>query len=177
MSSVLVVCVGNICRSPLAERLLAARAEASGVDVSVSSAGVRALAGERMDDLAAAELVRLGGSPAGFVARRLTEEMVAGADLVLAATKGVRTEVLNVAPGAMRRTFTLLEFAALCEVAASPAGQGVDELVADVARARGRVSGVVLDVADPVDGSPRLHRAVAETIAAAVDRIVTTLAH
>ena len=36
---VLMVCLGNICRSPLAEGVLIARAKAKGIDVEVDSAG------------------------------------------------------------------------------------------------------------------------------------------
>ncbi|RMH62958.1 MAG: low molecular weight phosphotyrosine protein phosphatase, partial [Zetaproteobacteria bacterium] len=44
--SILVVCVGNICRSPMAEALLKARAPAK---VRVSSAGIGALVGSPAD--------------------------------------------------------------------------------------------------------------------------------
>ena len=37
--SILVVCTGNICRSPLAAALLASRAEKAGADVHITSAG------------------------------------------------------------------------------------------------------------------------------------------
>ena len=49
---ILFVCVGNVCRSPLGERLLAARLPADRFEVS--SAGVGALAGAAMDPEAAA---------------------------------------------------------------------------------------------------------------------------
>ena len=39
MQRVLVVCLGNICRSPIAEAVLRARAVAAGVDIEVDSAG------------------------------------------------------------------------------------------------------------------------------------------
>ncbi|GMA87571.1 hypothetical protein GCM10025868_28210 [Angustibacter aerolatus] len=50
---VLVVCTGNVCRSPLVERLLRQRLGTDAVDVS--SAGTQALVGEPMTDPAAAE--------------------------------------------------------------------------------------------------------------------------
>src|SRR5688500_16845956 len=55
---VLVVCEGNLCRSPLAERLLTSRL--AGGEVRVASAGVHAVVGAPMDASAAAELTRLG---------------------------------------------------------------------------------------------------------------------
>jgi protein-tyrosine phosphatase len=39
MAAVLMVCLGNICRSPLAEAALRAEAEAGGLDIVVDSAG------------------------------------------------------------------------------------------------------------------------------------------
>ncbi|MDQ3422084.1 MAG: low molecular weight phosphatase family protein, partial [Actinomycetota bacterium] len=54
----LVVCTGNICRSPLAERLLQRRL---GDRAVVRSAGVQGLEASAMDPYAAAQLERLGG--------------------------------------------------------------------------------------------------------------------
>ena len=108
---VLVVCEGNLCRSPLAERLLTSRLAESGV--RVSSAGVHAVVVAPMDASAAAELTRLGGDPTEFEARQLTASMATEADLVLTATRAIRGQVVATAPSALKRTFTLLELAAL----------------------------------------------------------------
>jgi protein-tyrosine phosphatase len=71
--NVLFVCFGNVCRSPLAERLLRWRLAEQLDDLSehveVTSAGVCAVVGRPMDAKAAAELARLGGGADGFVAR------------------------------------------------------------------------------------------------------------
>src|SRR5260370_1636474 len=63
-----VVCLGNICRSPMAEALITAELDAAGLAgrVSVESAGTGDWhLGERMDRRARAELARRGydGSP------------------------------------------------------------------------------------------------------------------
>jgi len=58
----------------------------------------------------------LGGDPTGFVARRFTPELAATADLVLTMTRAQRHAVLEAAPRALRRTFTLLEAADLLEM-------------------------------------------------------------
>ena len=110
---VLVVCEGNLCRSPLAERLLTSRL--AGAEVRVASAGVHAVVGAPMDASAAAELTRLGGDPSEFEARQLTASMATEADLVLTATRAIRGQVVATAPAALKRTFTLLELAALLE--------------------------------------------------------------
>jgi protein-tyrosine phosphatase len=170
---VLVVCDGNLCRSPLAERLLAARFSTAGVtDVDVSSAGVRGVVGAPMDPVAAAELARRGGSREGFTARRLDAAQIEAADLVLTATRDLRTKVLGESPRAMRRTFTLLEFAAL----AGHAPEGSREDLVTWAAAHRALAEGELDLVDPIGGTPDRHRAVAELIDEAVGGAVAALA-
>ncbi|MEE2567924.1 low molecular weight phosphatase family protein [Pseudarthrobacter sp. J64] len=113
---ILTVCTGNICRSPVAERLLQ-----KGLDdlhpgkFIVSSAGTSALVGQPMQPHSA-EIVRArGGSADGFAARQLSAPMVREADLVLALTAGHRTQILQLAPVALRRTFTIREFARMLD--------------------------------------------------------------
>ena len=175
---VLVVCLGNLCRSPLAERLLRSRlADEAAVDVS--SAGVRAVVGAPMDASAALELSRLGGDSAGFVARQLTAAMVTEADLVLTATRALRSKVVELAPAALRRTFTLRELAALLEERPWPGDP--DDLRAMLAAAadwRGSVADRddALDVPDPIGGPASLHREAADLAGAASEVVAAELA-
>src|SRR3954470_23136084 len=71
---VLFVCIGNVCRSPVGERLLAARLPAE--RFAISSAGVGAMVGYAMSRYAAEELKSYGGDPTGFAARQLTPRML-----------------------------------------------------------------------------------------------------
>ncbi|MBZ5734938.1 hypothetical protein K8Z61_10560 [Nocardioides sp. TRM66260-LWL] len=165
----LTVCVGNICRSPLAERLLRERFAASlppGL-VTVESAGVQGLAGRSMEPHAAAELERLGGDAEGFVARRIDADIADGADLILAMTREVRSEVLTVQPRAIKRTFTIAEFAHLCRYAVEQDARiyTVAELVAFAAKHRSVAAAYDLDVPDPMGRSVEVHREVADVIA------------
>ncbi|MBF4768853.1 hypothetical protein ISU10_13890 [Nocardioides agariphilus] len=165
---VLVVCEGNLCRSPLAERLLRLRL-ADAPDVHVSSAGTNASVGNPMDPMAAAELTRLGGDPGDFAARQLTAELARAADLVLTATRAQRSLVVGMAPAALKRTFTLLEMAVLLDERpwADRAEQPDDDRRAVVIRAsdwRSTVSGrgEALDIPDPIGRSVEVHRTAAE---------------
>lgn len=168
---VLFVCIGNVCRSPFGERLLAQRLQ--GHDIEVSSAGVAALVGAEMSPEAAAQLEGYGGSPDGFVSRQLTPSMLRDADLVLTATRELRSRVLAEAPAALRRTFTVLELAALLDQVdpAPPA-----ELVAGAAAARSSLGPVELDIPDPYGRGEEAHALAASLMAGAVDRIAAALA-
>ena len=108
--SILAVCTGNVCRSPAVERLLANKL---GPTVSVGSAGTHALVGHPISEPMAALLRDSGVEPESFEARRLSEQMLKEADLILSMTRAQRGLVVELWPAAVRRTFTLREFARL----------------------------------------------------------------
>src|SRR5829696_596819 len=112
--SILAVCTGNVCRSPAVERLLASKL---GPTVAVKSAGTHALVGHPISDPMAA-LLRDGGLETnGFEARRVSEQILKEADLILAMTRAQRGLVVELWPPAVHRAFTLREFARLLDQA------------------------------------------------------------
>jgi protein-tyrosine phosphatase len=172
---ILLVCTGNICRSPLAERLLRARlpvvlGPAAADRFQLSSAGTCARDGVGMDPVAAQELRRLGGDPSGFRSRQLVAEHVEATDLVLTATLAHRSAVLSEAPQALRRTFTIRELSAI----ASTLNGDLDlaGLATHAAAARGSVRIRDLDVIDPYGASAEVHRVVADQLSSAVEALV-----
>ncbi len=169
---VLFVCVGNVCRSPLGERLLASRL--SGHGVRVESAGVAALAGAAMVPESAAHLDALGADAEGFRARQLLPAMVEQSDLVLAATRAIRSRVLEDAPSALRRTFTVREFAALLDVVGAQEDRAATVRAASEQRSRAALDDY--DIPDPYGRGDEAHAAAAELMAAAVERIAKALA-
>ena len=185
---ILVVCTGNVCRSPLIERLLVARlAQRLGERsdrVAVGSAGVRALVGSSMTVEAAAELRALAGDDAGFVSRQLTVDLLSGADLVVTATRQHRSEAVSRCPKVLRCAFTLRELhrllvdADLSRLSSDPADR-VRELVDLARRRRGFVLPVEPgedDVADPYGGSPQQYAATTRQIVPAVELLVDAIA-
>jgi protein-tyrosine phosphatase len=105
IESVLVVCEGNICRSPLAAAMLAQ--SLPGVDIS--SAGTHALVGEGAD-LLMVELARdRGVGLERHVATALTSERVRGADLILTMTKSQREQIESAWPFTRGKVFRLIE--------------------------------------------------------------------
>jgi protein-tyrosine phosphatase len=174
--TILVVCLGNVCRSPLAERLLRMRFEQMLGDgasaVRVSSAGVRALVGDPMNESSAAELRRLGGDPDGFVSSQVTAARATEADLVLTATRDLRSRVLEEAPRALKRTFTIREFAALASDGPERRRvSGAADLVAQAASWRGSAQILEYDVPDPIGKSEAVHREVADMLDADCEAI------
>ena len=81
---ILVVCTGNICRSPMAEGMLRdAMPDPLAGAVHVSSAGTHALHGNRASTLAVQVMQMYGIDISGHRARRLNKSMLKDADLVL----------------------------------------------------------------------------------------------
>jgi protein-tyrosine phosphatase len=175
--SILAVCTGNICRSPAVERLLSSKL---GPTVTASSAGTHALVGHPISDPMARLLVDSGAEPASFQARRLSEQMLKEADLILAMTRAQRGLVVDLLPAAVRRAFTLREFArllSLVDPAALPAESPAERLRAAIplaAAGRGtqRMSPEEDDVIDPFRLSKAVYAASFAQITSAVEAIV-----
>ncbi|TFD80574.1 low molecular weight phosphatase family protein [Cryobacterium fucosi] len=112
--TILTVCSGNICRSPLAEQLLRVGL-APWPEVVLASAGTIGLTGQGMPEQAADLSRHFGGDPSAHVARLLTEEHIETADLVFAMSREHRRAIVELVPRAIRYTFTIREFARLIE--------------------------------------------------------------
>ncbi|MFJ3491000.1 arsenate reductase/protein-tyrosine-phosphatase family protein [Leifsonia aquatica] len=118
-ATILVVCTGNICRSPYLEfALREALAEVGADDVAVNSAGTRAVVGSPIADEMGELLAADGIDARSFRARQLTRDLIEAADLVLTADRGHRKDVLQLDPRALNRTFTIRQFARLVPIAA-----------------------------------------------------------
>ncbi|WHU45896.1 low molecular weight phosphotyrosine protein phosphatase [Gordonia sp. L191] len=148
-SSILFVCTGNICRSPIAERILRTLAGTAGVPVTVSSAGVGAQNGAPMHPLSVEVLDEHGYDAAGFEARYLRPQILDDADLVLAMTREHRAACQRTTPVRWKRMFTLNEFV---ELVGELDGAGLSTVIDS--RARIGTNAERLDIVDPM-GQPK----------------------
>ncbi len=174
-----MVCTGNICRSPMAEVLLAARLRDAGVDAHVHSAGM-VEDGRRATAFGMAVMAKRGFDTSAHRSRRLRPELVATADLILGMARDHVREVVAARPDAWPRTFTLKEIVRLGEER-GPRGPG--QPVADwfAALHAGRRMADLLggsdadDVADPIGRSRRFYERTAAEIESLIDRLVELL--
>jgi len=111
-----MVDASNTGRSVVGERLLRRHLWNRGVGpqaVRVTSAGLNAEDGAHMQDAAAGQIERFGGSTFGFRARSLSDVIVSSVDLFVCGTAYERDELVRRFPRAIGRSFTLSEFAHL----------------------------------------------------------------
>jgi protein-tyrosine phosphatase len=137
----------------------------------IASAGVRGWENAPIDSMVVLELARLGHEATSHHSRPLDVHHVEMADLVLTATREHRAAVLAMSPRALRKTFTLREFAALI---AGAEATTLEDLVSEASRRRSTAP-AELDVLDPYMREPEVHRQVADMIATAVDAVTDRL--
>jgi protein-tyrosine phosphatase len=148
--SVLHVCTGNICRSPLSERILAGL---TGEDVFNHGAGISAYHdGEGMHATSREELVSRGYDAERFTARRLERAHVEASDLILVATTEHQAYIADRFPEATGKTFLVRPFGTMAAdvLAELPDGDIMTRGKALVAAADERRRGYEeIDLADP----------------------------
>ena len=138
-----------------------------------------------MEPFALSTLRALGVDGSRFTARELLAEHVAGAELVLAATREHRAAAVVLQPRAARRTFTLREFDRLLsgiDGSALPTGDRVERAKAVVLAAAGQ-RGIVRpdrpeddDVTDPYQGPESGFSTCGDLIRATLQRPLDLLA-
>ncbi len=106
---ILIVCKGNICRSPMAEIALRGKLEGNN-SVRIESAGLAAMAGYPIDPPAARVLAMHGLDGSAHVARQVDIAQIRDAHLVLAMERRQIVALQTMAPWTRSKTFLLGEW-------------------------------------------------------------------
>ena len=91
--NIVMVCIGNICRSPMAEAILRHRAQSKNISINISSAGIAALVGKPADSNVQELLLEEGIDCSAHKARQLTSAILLEAELVLVMEQNHRKEI------------------------------------------------------------------------------------
>ena len=103
IQNILVVCIGNICRSPMAEYLL----KQQHPNLHIESAGISGLTGHAADQKAMLCMQRLGIDMQPHIAKKLNSELIKKADLILVMSQNQQKHIEQTWPFAKGKTFRL----------------------------------------------------------------------
>lgn len=101
--NILIVCVGNICRSPIAEAVLAQQYPNKTID----SAGLSAVVGNGADPNALAVMNALGIDMSAHIAKQIDETLVKRADLILTMSTNQTKWIIERWPHCRGKTFRI----------------------------------------------------------------------
>lgn len=93
IEKLLVICVGNICRSPMAEALLRAKLTHVSPSISVQSAGIGALVNWPADACSQELMLSRGLDISAHRARQVTQEIFFEADLIFTMSTGQQEQI------------------------------------------------------------------------------------
>jgi RpiB/LacA/LacB family sugar-phosphate isomerase len=110
MKTILFICTGNICRSPMAEGILRHVVKGRRLDIQVMSAGIGAMEGQPPSAHAVEAVKELGIDISKQRSRQLTAELVQEADYIFGMTHSHVDTIFLLYPHAAEKTFLLREF-------------------------------------------------------------------
>lgn len=176
---ILVLCTGNICRSPMAAALLRQAVAERGLDVEVDSAGL-VTQGRAASESAVEVLAGRGIDLGGHVSRIMERGDVAGADLVLAMARRHLREAVVLDPRSFPHTYTLKELVRRGEaLGGRRPGESVDDWLGRLHEGRSPSDHlgdhVDDDVVDPIGESFRTYQRVGAELEDLVHRAADLL--
>ena len=104
IQKVLVICIGNICRSPMAEGLLGKLLP----HVQISSAGLAAMVGYGADPIAVQLMAQQGIDISAHRGRMLTDALVRSSDLILVMDSQQQKHIVEAYPYSRGKVFQLI---------------------------------------------------------------------
>ena len=172
---IVVMCTGNICRSPMGEALLRERLETGGVDARVSSVGLL-LDDRPADPHAIDEMAERGLDITSHRSRIIDGEMAEEIDLLIGMEQRHVREAVLLHADLFTRAYTLPDLVARAESVGPRADRSMDEWLAELGEGRRRTDlfrqDRRLEVADPIGKSKKAFHRTAEEISALIERFV-----
>ena len=110
MQKIMFVCTGNICRSAMADKLLAKRVKEENLDIHVFSCGTCAENGDYPTLEAIETMEEYGVELRGHRATNIRNSKIEEMDLVLCATTIHKNTVLNMYPELKGKVYTMKEY-------------------------------------------------------------------
>ncbi|MDQ4065208.1 MAG: hypothetical protein M3161_04105 [Actinomycetota bacterium] len=170
---VVMVCTGNLCRSPMAEALLRHAAQGRGCDIEVSSIGTWAHFGHPAMPEAIAVLAQRGVELGEHRSRPVEIAELQGADVVVAMTSVHRKELLQLAPEIEHKLVLLKELTEMAIEGDLPAS--AEARIERLLGARRPQWRRALDLDDPIGKPLGAYEKTAAEIQMAVEVLVDAL--
>lgn len=109
MKTLLFICTGNVCRSPMAEALFRHITQGR-EDYKAMSAGICTADGQPPSQNAVDAMKEMGIDITSFRSQSLTKDLVKKADYIFCMTRGHLETVVSMYPEVVEKTFLLMEF-------------------------------------------------------------------
>jgi protein-tyrosine phosphatase len=174
---ILLVCTGNMCRSPMAEALLRHQVDERGIPARIGSAGLTGDGSPASAPALQVMEVEFGKPIDAHRSRLLTKELIEGSDLVIGLAREHVRETALLDPSAYARTFTLKELVRRGnDVGGRAADEPFDAWLARLHEGRSpRMhfgSSPDDDVEDPIGRRPAVYERVADELDDLIDQFV-----